>query len=60
MSAQVEGSVKNIMEAVPTFPEDELRKLKIPALTAIMHFIRGDMDKDVGVGVPADDGQKKA
>lgn len=58
LSAQVESTVKNILESVPTFPENELRALKVPALTAIMHFIRGDMDKEVGVGV-AEDGEKK-
>lgn len=52
MSAQVEVSIKNILEAVPDFPEAELRQLKIPALTAIMHFIRGELDS--GGGAPAE------
>lgn len=57
VSAQVELAVKNIMEAVPTFPEDELRKMKVPAMTAIMRFIRGDVDQEVMAGAaPAIDG----
>lgn len=47
VSAQVELAIKNILESIPEFPETDLRSLQLPAMSAILRFIRGDMDEEV-------------
>lgn len=47
LSAQVEASVSAILESVPTLQREQLVSRPIEALTAIMQFIRGEMDPDV-------------
>lgn len=41
-----EGAVKMVIKSIPTLPEAVIRKLKVPALSAILQFIRGDLDPD--------------
>jgi hypothetical protein len=47
LSRQVEASVQAILDSVPSMPREDLVTLPIEALTAIMKFIRGEMDPDV-------------
>lgn len=50
MSGAFESAVKTIQEAIPTLPEAEIRKLKLPAMTAVLQFVRGEVvDKAPGV-----------
>lgn len=37
-----------ICQAIPTLPEAEVRALKLPAMTAVLQFIRGELDPDAG------------
>lgn len=46
LSRQVENSVDAILESVPTMDRAELLGLKIEAITAILKFIRGELDGD--------------
>lgn len=39
-----EGSVKVISEAIPTLDQAEIRKFKMPAMLAVLQFIRGELD----------------
>ena len=53
LSQQVKASVDAILESVPTIDRADLVALPIEALSAIMKFIRGELDPDV-TGVQAD------
>lgn len=53
LSAQVEASVAAILDSVPTLAREDLVALPIEALSAILKFIRGEMDPD---GVAAQGG----
>lgn len=56
LSRQIAASVDAILESVPTMPREDLVGLPIEALTAIMKFIRGEMDPEVKpTEVPAAD-----
>jgi hypothetical protein len=44
MSKSFEDAVASIKAAVPTMEEKEIRALKLQAMTAIMQFIRGELD----------------
>lgn len=46
LSRQVKASVDAILESVPSMDRADLVGLPIEALTAIMKFIRGEMDPD--------------
>ena len=52
LSQQVKASVDAILESVPTIDRADLVALPIEALSAIMKFIRGELDPDV-VGAQA-------
>lgn len=39
-----EQAIVAIREAIPTLPEDKIRALKLPAMTAVLQFIRGELD----------------
>lgn len=56
LSRQVTASVDAILESVPTMKRDELVSQPIEALSAIMKFIRGEMDPDVSEAATADAG----
>lgn len=47
LSAQIKQSVDAILASVPSMPPYELLALPIEALSAIMQFIRGELDPDV-------------
>jgi len=42
-----EQGVRSIHQSIPTLSEDQIRKLKLPAMTAVMQFIRGELDPDI-------------
>jgi hypothetical protein len=42
-----EQAVKSIKQAIPSMPEETIRALKLPAITAILQFVRGELDPDV-------------
>lgn len=60
-SESFERALKNIKESVPDIPDEVLKKLKLPAVMAILQFIRGELDPDVAdaVGKEAAEGEKK-
>ena len=47
LSDSFEQAVKSIKQAIPTMPEQTIRGLKISAITAILQFVRGELDPDV-------------
>lgn len=47
LSESFEQAVKTITQAVPTMPVELVRSLKLPAMTAVLQFIRGELDPDV-------------
>ncbi len=47
LSESFEQAVKTITQAVPTVPVALVRSLKLPAMTAVLQFIRGELDPDV-------------
>lgn len=55
-------AVKSIKQAIPTMPEELIRTLKLPAITAILQFIRGELDPETvsaSQGKEADGAEKK-
>ena len=60
-SESFERALKNIKESVPDIPETELKRLKLPAVMAILQFIRGELDPEVAdaVGKEAAGEEKK-
>lgn len=42
-----EQGVKAIKQAVPTMPEQTIRGLKLAAMTAVLRFVRGELDPDI-------------
>lgn len=46
LSAQVERSVAAILDSIPTLKAEDLKGAPIDALTALLKFIRGEMDAD--------------
>lgn len=46
-SKSFEQAVDAICQAIPTMSSDIVRGLKVPAMTAVMKFIRGEMDPAV-------------
>jgi hypothetical protein len=62
LSQQVENSVQAILQSVPTLPHDYLRSRPVEALSAILKFIRGEMDPDnltPSAAIPAGEGDEK-
>lgn len=59
LSRQVQASVDAILQSVPTMPREDLVTLPIEALSAIMKFIRGEMDPDVTGSPKAEGGEEK-
>lgn len=63
LSRQVEQSISAICDAIPTMKPEDLKAVPIEAITALLQFIRGELDPDAS-GAPAegqagDDAQKK-
>lgn len=55
----LEQAILVVRQAVPTMPEALVRTLKVPAMTAVLQFIRGELDgEDVAEGAPADTEKK--
>lgn len=46
LSAQVERSVSAILESIPTLEPADLKSAPIDALSALLKFIRGEMDAE--------------
>lgn len=46
LSAQIERSVGAIIEVIPTLPREELGKAPVEAISALLKFIRGEMDEE--------------
>ena len=46
LSDSFEQAVKSIKQAIPSMPETVIRTLKISAITAILQFIRGELDPE--------------
>lgn len=40
----VESAIASILRAIPGFPENELRKLPLEALSPLLQFVRGEDD----------------
>lgn len=61
LSDSFEQAVKTILQAVPTIPESLVRSFKLPAMTAVLQFIRGELDPDVVAPADAEgaDAEKK-
>lgn len=38
----IEEAVKIISQGIPTLPVEQIRKLKLPAMTAVLQFVRGE------------------
>ena len=55
-----EQAIATIRQAIPTLRDADVRALKLPAMTAVLQFIRGEMDGTEGVA-PAEgaDAEKK-
>lgn len=47
LARQMEHAATAIAQAIPTLPEAEVRQLKVPAIHAVLQFIRGELDPDV-------------
>ena len=47
MRQSFEQAVVAICQAMPTMKEEQVRALKLPAMTAVLQFIRGELDPDV-------------
>lgn len=63
LSRQVELSIAAICDAIPTMKAEDLKTVPIEAITALLQFIRGELDPDTS-GAPApeaagEDAQKK-
>jgi hypothetical protein len=48
LSTQVENSIAAILSSIPSLVRDDVAKLPVEALSAIMKFIRGEMDAGEG------------
>lgn len=62
LSKQVENSVTAILQAIPTLPGEDLRAMPVEAISAILKFIRGEMDPDnltPSAAVEAGEGDEK-
>jgi hypothetical protein len=44
LAESFEGAVKAICKAIPTMPVEVVKALKLPAMTAVLQFIRGEID----------------
>jgi len=45
-----EQAIIAVRESVPTMPESIIRGFKIPAMTAVLQFIRGELDGNANTG----------
>jgi hypothetical protein len=55
-----EQAIASIKEAIPTLPEEKIRALKLPAMTAVLQFIRGELDLTETPGAAGEsDAEKK-
>lgn len=59
LSESFEDAVKVITQSIPTMPEDTVRKLKLPAMIAVMQFVRGDLDPTAAQAPAAEDDAAK-
>jgi hypothetical protein len=41
-----EQAIKSIKQSIPSLPEEKIRGLKVSAITAILQFIRGELDPE--------------
>jgi len=60
LSEQVGKSVDAIIASVPTLPREELMARPIEVLTAIMKFIRGELDPDTVGDAPKESTEEGA
>lgn len=44
VSASFERAVTSVSQSIPTLPVDTIRALKLPVLTAVLKFLRGDLE----------------
>jgi hypothetical protein len=56
LSKSFDIAVETIKQSIPTMDEQIIRSLKVPAVTAILQFIRGELDPEVVAGAPAAEG----
>jgi len=54
LSRQIEESVQAVAETVPSLPVERIRELRIEQLTAVLEFIRGDLDPNENALAPAE------
>lgn len=59
MSTQVKESKAAIHEAVPTLSMERIGRLSIDALTAVLEFIRGDLDPNEEAPAPGAEGEQE-
>jgi hypothetical protein len=57
LSEQVKESVAAISQAIPTLQREEILNLPIEAMTAVLEFIRGDLDPPASAAVEGQDAQ---
>lgn len=57
--ASLEQAIKSVCQSVPTLPESQVRALTLPALTAVLDFIRGDAAGAAQSTPAGDTGEKK-
>lgn len=50
LSQTFENAVKVIKEAIPTMDDATIRGLRLPAMTAVLQFIRGELDPEMPAG----------
>ena len=44
MSQSFESAVKVVIQAIPSLDEAKIRALKLPAMMAVLQFVRGELD----------------
>lgn len=52
-------AVKALMQAIPTMPEHVIRALKLPAMTMVLKFTRGEIDPDVPTPIAGEGTEEK-
>lgn len=50
VSESFEKAIASISESIPTLPVDVIRSMKLPVMTAILQFLRGDLEATEGSG----------
>jgi hypothetical protein len=58
LSESFDTAVKVLSQAIPTMEESVIRGLKLPAMMAVLQFVRGELDPDL-IAAPAEGAEEK-